>query len=111
EGGFGRVTLGRDMNPFHNIIAAYDIDGRNTFSTTSNNLYSGTFRSNAITYTSPNFSGFTFRAQTSQEAGEDFDATGTRIDEYDDKAYALAVSYANGPLSVGAAYEKVEDES
>lgn len=118
EGGFGRVTLGRDTNPFHNIAAAYDVDGRNDFSTTAGNnafsyagtgfgLYSGTFRSNAITYTSPNFGGVTVRGQLSDEKSENpSTVTGTKS-----RQFALAATYANGPLSVGAAFEQRTAES
>lgn len=103
EGGFGRLTLGRDNNPIHSVAAASDVDGRNTFSVTGN-LYEGTNRGDAITYTSPNFGGLTARAQLSNEETEvgGIDTT--------NRIVALAVNYANGPLTAGAGYQKIDNE-
>jgi len=110
QGGFGTVTLGRDNNPIHSVAAASDVDGRNGFSPTSN-LYEGTNRGQAITYTSPNFGGFTVRAQYAREAAEVRSAANVVEDDYKGDVLALAAAYANGPLTVGVGYQILDTEN
>ena len=68
----------------------------------------GGTRGNAISYTSPAFSGFTVRAQYGANAGRESvesSATGTNgLTVDNNRRFAAMVQYANGPLSVAGAY-------
>lgn len=111
QGGFGTITIGRDNNPIHSVAAASDVDGRNRFSSTGQ-LYDGTNRANAITYTSPSMGGFTARAQISNQSNETRDGTtGVRTADTTDRTVSLAAAYANGPMTLGVGFENQDGET
>lgn len=100
SGAFGTVNLGRDYTPAFGVSAATDVDGMSSFSTTS--ALSSVRRESSITYTSPDFSGFSAKLQlaptksvTDVELGTGIKVSGTGV----------SVAYSSGPLYVGLGYE------
>ncbi|KAF0101573.1 MAG: outer membrane protein (porin) [bacterium] len=111
SGGFGTVLAGRHDTPYKIATLKYDIFGDtladyNLGRLDGVSLIDGTHdhRSpDAIAYISPNWSGFTVAAalvSTNQNGNLDADQ---QMD-----AYSLALMYANGPLTVDAGYQDVD---
>ena len=104
EGGFGSVNLGRQYTQIHGVQGAFDANGNATAAGWLGGGTSTVRQSNAIVYTTPNFSGFTAAlelghaevAQTSSVTGNAGNTT------------ALGLNYANGPLTVKAATETIK---
>jgi len=101
SGNFGEVRLGRQYTAVHDAQALYDLVNGNTFTAVGYNvmLADRVRASNAVTFTSKNYSGFSGEVQYA--FGE---TTTTTKTDNDLNAY---VNYANGPLSVGVAVERV----
>ncbi|MGE5622461.1 MAG: porin [Bacillota bacterium] len=105
SGDFGAVNLGRQYNPL--FIALDTVDPFDTgLSGAANNLMApGTNQdvriNNAITYTSPNVSGFS--ATALYGFGE------VPGDTAKSRTYALSANYANGPLAAVFAYSNTND--
>jgi predicted porin len=106
QGGFGKLTLGRQANLLFAQVAAYNPFGggfglspavRLTFGKWGNDKGDSGW-SNAVTYTSPTMAGVTLTA--SGEAGE-------KTDGSESSSYALAANYVAGPLAVGGAWQTV----
>ncbi|WP_374319357.1 porin [Aquabacterium sp.] len=106
-GGFGTVTAGNSLSLNFLANATYNPFPVTGALNVSENLFGHSvgvgsyrvavdeaFRSNAVTYTSPNLGGFTVAAQY----GAAESTTGT------DDTYALQANYAVGKLSVGGTY-------
>lgn len=104
QGGFGAVRLGRDFNPARQLITGLDPFGAVGVGSVQN-VYSLTTRyDNAIMYKSPNFGGFMLEAAYSN------DISGNEINnDNKDKGWSIVPKYKNGPLSIGAAYERQKD--
>ena len=113
QGGFGSVLLGTDYTPLYNLITATEADAQSTFDT--GNLttgYGGGFtpRISGVHYAG-NFSGVGIQAsygygkttKTETTAGG---VTDTTLDK--SQAYALGLSYANGPFMIGAAGQQIK---
>jgi len=104
EGGFGSVNLGRQYTQIHGVQGAFDANGNATAAGWLGGGTSTVRQSNAIVYTTPNFSGFTAAlelghaevAQTSSVTGNAGNTT------------ALGLNYTNGPLTVKAATETIK---
>ncbi|WKB53701.1 porin [Eleftheria terrae] len=103
QGGFGTVTLGRDYTPARNVANALDPWGGDTVAKHESNLLGDssklapTRKANAITYASPDFSGFKAQAQIALDEDE---ATDTKT------TYGLSLGYVGGPLSVSYGFDK-----
>jgi len=118
EGGFGEVRLGRELTAAYNATARYDVfgsvgiaqsrlwanggvadDGKtayNTAKTTNQRV------SNAITYVSPNFSGF--KVGVNYGFGEVAGANSDR------QYMGLGATYDNGPISLGLGLERLNKD-
>lgn len=106
EGGFGRVTLGREVNPSHFVEAGadpftqdgtaggYGSRGGISQANGAPGQIDTVRMNNSINY-SVTASGFTFRAQTAAREGAD--PTGNR-------PYAASLIYNSGALQLGASY-------
>ncbi|MFM2324399.1 MAG: hypothetical protein RL244_1278 [Pseudomonadota bacterium] len=114
QGGFGSVLLGTDYTPLYNLITATEADAQSTFDT--GNLttgYGGGFTPRiAGVHYAGNFSGVGVQASygyakrdvTVQPINGVSSTTGTK-----DQAYALGLSYANGPFMIGAAGQQIKN--
>lgn len=108
EGGFGRVSIGREENPAYTFSQAVaDPWGTDTVASNGSIVAGriGTTRySNTLNY---RFSanGFSFGAQVA-EADGNTPASGTA----DERAWSLGAAYAAGPLVLGLGYENPADE-
>jgi predicted porin len=119
-GGFGTFVMGRHDTPYKMATGKYDIFG-DTIADYNLGRLDGVqlidnnhdHRSkNAIAYISPNFSGLTIAAAvvaTNTDANLPVTVAGASSDTMD--AISLAAMYANGPLTVDAAYQEVDELS
>ena len=114
-GDFGEVRLGRELTAAYNATARYDVfgsvgiahsklwdDGKNLDTTTFADPYHYTTNqrvSNAITYVSPDFSGFKVAANYGfgEVAGKNSDG----------RYFGGGLTYDNGPLSLGLGAERL----
>ncbi|MFP5339910.1 MAG: porin [Gammaproteobacteria bacterium] len=110
-GAFGTVALGRQYAPgyFFNYDAmpAASVGPQSILSNGAGMTITpnSTARwDNSLTYTG-SFSGLTARAIYSANAVE------TELNPEDDDAYGLGLNYSNGPLSVGAVYQVVQNNA
>jgi predicted porin len=89
---------------------------------TFGNAIIGGTRANGVTYISPNFSGFTVRAQVGAPAGASStapglmsntttNAAGATTADASGRRYSLMGQYANGPLSAALAYTSLRSRS
>ena len=119
EGGFGEVRLGRELTAAYNATARYDVFGAvgigqsrlwangeiaddnvtpyAAAKTTNQRV------SNAVTYVSPNFSGF--KAAVNYGFGEVAGANSDR------QYLGAGVTYDNGPLSLGLGLERLNKDT
>ena len=119
EGGFGEVRLGRELTAAYNATARYDVFGSvglgqsrlwvngdiaddnvtayKAAKTTNQRV------SNAVTYVSPNFSGF--KAAVNYGFGEVAGANSDR------QYLGAGVTYDNGPLSLGLGLERLNEDT
>ncbi|WP_296769945.1 porin [Thiobacillus sp.] len=114
KGGFGAVRLGYFNTPTKELSRKLDLfnnrigDTRNVLRSnassgaqgSANNAWEERF-DNGIRYDTPSFSGFS----ASVHYSTNFDNTGTTTTNNND-AYSLGANYANGPLFVGATYQR-----
>jgi predicted porin len=112
---FGAVDLGMKDSPMFNVLDLADPFGTATtaspnfmLATASNNGRGYQRRySNQVSYTSPNFVGL--QAQGMYALGESNTATSTTRTLND--TWGVDVTYNNGPLYLGAAYNRTKDGS
>ncbi len=101
-GGFGKLTLGRTLNPTFYSVAAWELTGAANYSAVMSQfgaVTGGARNSGQIAYTTPNMGGF--------DATIGYVLKGNREDE---KAkYDLNARYINGPIRVALGYNKVQD--
>lgn len=115
DGGFGSVALGRQYTLHHSNQGAGDMVGNLTLAGYLGGMDSLVRQSNAVTYTSPSFSGFTVAAQMGfgETVTNAAAATGansaTLSNEKKNEQTGLRVAYAAGPLAAGLAYETVKN--
>lgn len=106
EGAFGRVTVGREINPSHYVEAGADPFGQDGLAggygarggISRGNGAPGaidTVRTNNSINYALTMAGFTLRAQSAMREGTD--PTGNR-------PYAASLIYASGPVQVGVSY-------
>lgn len=101
SGNFGEVKLGRDYTPLFSTIGSADIFGT-TGATTVNLFPDGVRASDMISYATPNMSGFSAKVMLGRND------TGTTAAAAKSGNTGLSVSYAAGPLMVGAAVGKID---
>ena len=101
EGGFGQFKMGRSETPSYNAMLAWSTVGDAVYSP-SLNRYSAVGRwaraSSQFSYKTPVFGGFSAEVA--------FIAKG---DNGNKAKYDLNVVYENGPISAGAAYNKIQN--
>lgn len=107
EGGFGRVSLGREENPAYTYAqGAADPFGTDTVAanaTIVNGRIGSTRYSNSVNYRYA-MQGLTFGAQIAEAEGN-APASGS----LDDRPYSLGLGYAQGRWALGAGYENPAD--
>jgi len=111
-GGFGTFVIGRHDTPYKIATGKYDLfadtiadyNGTTLDGVQLVNKTHDARASNAVAYISPSFSGLTIAAAVVPST-DNLD-TGESLD-----AYSLAGMYANGPLTVDLAYQKVRNYS
>lgn len=107
EGGFGRISLGRDENPAY-TSSQLPADPWNTDTVAGNgtiiNGRIGTARySNSVNYRFA-AAGFTFGAQFAESEGNQPNGGGL-----DERPYSAGLAYGAGPLVLGIGYENPAD--
>ncbi|MGL4667855.1 MAG: porin [Saezia sp.] len=106
KGGFGAIQAGRQNTVINNVLGQYDITGSPNITSSLGNVgisaisqslgaTNYTRLDSAIAYVSPNFSGFSFQGAAVLKNDAVFAKT----------VYTVGASYANGPFSIGAAFE------
>lgn len=101
EGGFGSVRLGRMLTSSYLAVSRYDAFGDTGIGATRAWAKGYSPRAeNAISYTSPSFSGFKFGAEY---------GFGEKKDARDVRYFGLAGTYDNGPLSLGLGYDRANN--
>ena len=103
EGNFGQVRVGTTDTPVRNLAIAGTADAASDFDTT--NLGALVNRASGVHYFG-NFSGVGIQAFAGYHKNESADTT---TDNY--KGYGLGLSYANGPLLVGAAVQQFKQSA
>lgn len=106
EGAFGSVNLGRQYTLHHGVQGGADLIGNVTAAGWIGGLDSRVRQSNAVTYKTPIFNGFSASAQIG--FGESVQLNGA-AKENDQTSVGL--NYASGPLALAYAYEKVKNTS
>lgn len=106
EGGFGSVNLGRQYTLHHGVQGGADLMGNVTAAGWIGGFDSRVRQSNAITYKTPTFNGFSVSAQAG--FGETVQLNGSAKEN---EQNSLGLNYANGPLALAYAYEKVKNSS
>lgn len=105
SGGFGAVNAGRQYNPVFTALDAIDPFGTGLTGASTNLMgFGATVDSrinNALTYTSPELSGFTFNGMYG--FGEVPGSTSSS------RYYGLSVGYARGPVSAFLAYDNANN--
>lgn len=107
SGGFGTVKLGQQaLTPIYFTSADY-VSMHNHDTGSSSDALFGLFlqplrQSNSIAYTSPSFSGLSFQVAQSLSEKANFVGTSTPVSTVSD----VTVDYDNGPLHLGAGYNK-----
>ena len=115
SGGFGEVRMGRELTAAYNATARYDVFGgvgigqsrlwadggvvdasANATAVTTNQRIS-----NALTYVSPDFSGFKF--------GLNYGFGETTASNSDSSYLGAGLTYDNGPLSLGLGLERLNN--
>lgn len=108
----GTVALGRQYAPGYFMAVRNDAFGGSAVSALAtlngagrNSIVPGTRArlDNSISYTSPNWSGFTVAGIYS--AGENGGSTLNGISQGNDSTYGAALNYANGPLNIDLQYQ------
>jgi predicted porin len=113
EGGFGRLTLGREENPAYTYAQTVaDPWGTDTVASNGsiiNGRIGSTRYSNSVNYRFA-AQGFTFGAQMAEAEGNSpasaSSSTGNALAK---KPYSVGLAYANGPITLGLGYENPAD--
>jgi len=110
-GAFGEVRIGRGYNPVFLVQATVDPFGAGFVAQTSNLFPNLTIRNdNAIYYDSPKFAGVQFSGayQFGESTTNTSSPSATGQAKRGNDRYEAGLTYANGPLFVGAAYEQIK---
>lgn len=110
QGGFGKLVLGRQIDPVYAQMVAYNPFGgafglspaiRLSFNNKWGNDKGDSGWSNAVSYATPNLGGLTL--STAAQAAEVSDGS----DGSEGSSYSLAANYVSGPLAVGGVWQTV----
>ena len=108
-GGFGEVQLGRSSSVAAKAMGGFDLNGTSGSSASANagvsavTWYGTSRRSDQMQYTSPSFGGVTARLGVTLK--NDSTANGNAITTAAKDRVTAALSYANGPVAIGAVIE------
>ncbi len=106
EGAFGSFNIGRQYSLHHNNQSAGDMLGNLNGQTGFLGKFDSLTRiSNAFIYTSPTISGFNVAVE--KALGETVTSSATNNPKQNE-TQGLRLTYANGPLALGYAYEETE---
>lgn len=126
EGGFGRVSLGRHMNPVREMLSDLDPFGAAGVGSMENIYRTTVWIDNSIRYMSPDLSGFRVGGSYSNRVEMNFlgfdlptvitDIPGDEIaipkgvDNINTRFMSLVGSYSRGPLTAGLTYEHLKND-
>ena len=106
EGGFGSVRLGRMLTSSYLAVSRYDAFGDTGIGASlAWNIPQTGYAprtENAISYTSPNFSGFKIGAEY---------GFGEQQKARDSRYFGMGATYDNGPLSLGLGYDRLNSNT
>lgn len=106
EGGFGSVRLGRMLTSSYLAVSRYDAFGDTGIGASlAWNIPQTGYAprtENAISYTSPNFSGFKIGAEY---------GFGEKQKARDSRYFGMGATYDNGPLSLGLGYDRLNSNT
>src|SRR5690606_30587215 len=108
SGNFGRVWLGRDFNPSRQLVNGLDPYGATGIGNNQQLFQQQTRFDNAIMYRTPSFGGFNVTLAYSQniDGDEEMEFAG---DDNNTQGWSITPIYKNGPITLGAGYEKYAD--
>lgn len=107
-GGFGEIRFGRGYNPLFLVQATADPFGAGFVAQPSNLYVNNTLRNdNAVYYDTPTFVGGLKISGVYQFGESTTNSTTTQAKRGNDR-YGAGITYANGPLFVGAGYEQIK---
>lgn len=98
DGGFGRLTLGRQYTPWFDVLSTSDPFGNNLVGNSGNVEHANPRADNAIVYGTPNFAGLTAHGMLALGERNGSGAAGRQVN--------LALKYQRGPLWLGAAHAR-----
>ncbi len=98
DGGFGRLTLGRQYTPWFDVLSTSDPFGNNLVGNSGNVEHANPRADNAIVYGTPNFAGLTGHAMLALGERNGSSAAGRQVN--------LALKYQRGPLWIGVAHAR-----
>ncbi|HJW01953.1 MAG TPA: porin [Azospira sp.] len=114
-GNFGTVLGGYVSTPYRSIVTGYDVVPGSAGVGNSNGVfgkvYGGTnlvFRTNAVAYATPTFSGFSGVIAYVPNTAKSIDTT-TNGNSVDPRGWNLALNYANGGFKGAYSYLKLDD--
>lgn len=111
QGDFGKVRLGRDFNPSRSLVTGLDPFGASGVGNVQNIYQLQTRVGNAIIYTSPNMGGFTAEVTFTNNVDGNESAYEKGDDNPNDRLWNVVGKYSNGPLMVGASYERIKNDA
>jgi len=98
DGGFGRLTIGRQYTPWFDVLSTSDPFGNNLVGNSGNVEHANPRADNAVIYGTPSFGGFTAQGMVALGERNGSNKAGLQTN--------LALKYQNGPLWVGAAHAR-----
>ena len=110
-GPFGEVRFGRGYNPLFLTMATADPFGAGLVGQASNVFVNNTIRNdNAVYYDTPRFAGVQFSGvyQFGESTTNTTAPSATGQAKRGNDRYGAGITYANGPLYVGAGYEQIK---
>ncbi|MDR3214133.1 MAG: porin [Azoarcus sp.] len=112
-GGFGTIAFGRQYTPQHVFLGAVDPFANNGLGSAKNVLSVDQRLDNLAAYISPNWSGFSFIVgwTWAYQGDEDMDNDSGGLALSDTRVWAIAPSYTNGGLFVGANYHRAKPKN
>ena len=106
-GGFGTVIVGRHDTPYKTLGRKVDffVNGIGDTRTLTNTDGQDARTDNTIAYITPNMNGL------SAVIAYVTDVRGNATDDSNNDAYSFSINYANGPLFVGVANQKISEDA
>ncbi|MBL0729960.1 porin [Piscinibacter sp. HJYY11] len=98
DGGFGRLTVGRQYTPWFDVLSTSDPFGNNLVGNSGNVAHANPRADNAIVYGTPSVAGLTAQGMLALGERNGSSAAGRQVN--------LALKYQRGPLWIGAAHAR-----